>query len=278
MRSAAERTIETARREARPWADRAGLLGQLAHGVVYILLGLVALEAAVLGGAEPTGTPGVLAKVRNETLGEALLALLALGLASYAAWKLFQAVGRPMPRRARTVLSRAGDLGTSFIYASLVVMAVRMALGGGAATADDRAARDWTAFLLSTTLGATILALTAFGFIAVGGWLGWRGFTARLADGPDPAATPGAVRRWIIRFGRLGSYGRALALLLVGVFLLLALITADPGEARGLGGALRAVQHTAHGAWLLGAMGVGFVSAGLYDTLAVAYRPPRSRA
>jgi hypothetical protein len=118
-----------------------------------------------------------------------------------------------------------------------------------------------------------VLGLAALGFVAAGARVAWRGTTARRDDGPDPAKTPRRLRRWISCLGRLGSYAQAVTLLLVGVFLLLALVTADPQEARGLGGALRAVQHTTHGRWLLALIGAGFVSHGLYDLLSAAHRP-----
>ena len=63
-------------------------LGYAARGVVYVLLGYLVLTAS--GGA--ADAQDVLERIRGGALGNILLALVGLGLASYGVYRLYEAV------------------------------------------------------------------------------------------------------------------------------------------------------------------------------------------
>lgn len=74
-------TITTASRVAHgPWVDRAARLGFVARGVVYIIIGLLAVKIAV---GEPkqesADKQGALALVAGQPFGEVILVILAIG-------------------------------------------------------------------------------------------------------------------------------------------------------------------------------------------------------
>src|SRR4051812_49145544 len=71
-----------------PWLGRFGLL---ARGVVYGVIGVVAIEVAAGTAATPTDQQGALAVIARQPLGSVLLGLLAAGLAGYSAWRLTRA-------------------------------------------------------------------------------------------------------------------------------------------------------------------------------------------
>jgi hypothetical protein len=62
--------------------------------------------------------------------------------------------------------------------------------------------------------------------------------------------------------GAVGSWARALVLVLVGVFVIAAAVTFDPDKARGLDASLRTVAEQPYGPWLLGAVALGLVCYG----------------
>src|SRR4051794_18214728 len=71
------------------WLARGGLL---ARGIVYGVIGAIALAVAVGAGGRPTNQQGALETIARQPLGWALLGLLAAGLAGYSAWRLTRAV------------------------------------------------------------------------------------------------------------------------------------------------------------------------------------------
>ena len=74
---------DTAARLARP--------GYAARGVVYTLVGGLALAAAFEGRGQTEGADGALAPVVGAPFGRALLDVVALGLAAYGVFQFAQA-------------------------------------------------------------------------------------------------------------------------------------------------------------------------------------------
>src|SRR5690242_1330528 len=85
----AERVGERAERHAAfPWLARGGLL---ARGVVYGVIGVIAIKVATGTAAHPTNQKGALEIIAGQRFGSVLLGLLAAGLAGYCAWRLLRA-------------------------------------------------------------------------------------------------------------------------------------------------------------------------------------------
>jgi hypothetical protein len=81
-----------------------------------------------------------------------------------------------------------------------------------------------------------------------------------------------AVWRAATVLGAVGSWARAVALVLVGAFVLSAAISFNPRKARGLDASLRAVADHPYGPYLLAAVALGLVCYGAYVLLEVRYR------
>ena len=67
------------------WLARAGLV---ARGIVYGVIGVLALKLALGSGGKATSQQGALQTIAKEPFGEVLLIALTVGLAGYALWRL----------------------------------------------------------------------------------------------------------------------------------------------------------------------------------------------
>jgi H+/Cl- antiporter ClcA len=72
--------------------------------------------------------------------------------------------------------------------------------------------------------------------------------------------------------GRVGFFARALVLLIVGGFLILAALHANSSEARGIAGALNSLQQQPYGWALLGATALGLFAFGAFQFVIAVYR------
>jgi hypothetical protein len=79
-------------------------------------------------------------------------------------------------------------------------------------------------------------------------------------------------RRWAKFIGQFGLAARGVTLGIIGGFLVHAGITADPTEARGLGGALAVLAQQPYGPWLLGIVALGLVAYGIFCVSQALYR------
>lgn len=78
--------------EARLWGTRVGVVGLLARGVVFALIGVFVVKAAVeYDPKEAIGLDGALQKLANASHGPWLLGLVAAGLLAYAAFCVAEA-------------------------------------------------------------------------------------------------------------------------------------------------------------------------------------------
>jgi hypothetical protein len=72
--------------------EKLARLGYGAKGVVYLLIGGLALASALGQGGETTGSSGALAWTSGSTAGQVALAIVPVGLLGYALWGMVRAV------------------------------------------------------------------------------------------------------------------------------------------------------------------------------------------
>jgi hypothetical protein len=245
--------------------------GYAARGLVYLVVGGLALLAA-FGSGRATGTRGALQAVLSEPFGGVLLGVVALGLLAFALWRLAQAVldADRLGRDGKAVARRIAFGFAAAVNASLAVWAIALLVGFQSRRADDDgAAREWTAALLSVPLGRWLVGTVGLVVVGTGIGIGLKGWKASFGDGL--ALTP-AAERWVLPMGRLGFLARGLVFVLVGAFLALAALHEAPGEARGLGGALGALQRQPYGSPLLGMTALGLFAFGAFQLVVARYR------
>src|SRR5882762_7862407 len=94
--SAEKRAV--AQKATNPTAVLLGRLGFVARGVVYVIVGWLALRAAVGVGTAATDKQGALKAIAERPEGAILLGVVAIGLFAYAGWSVVRAVFDPERR------------------------------------------------------------------------------------------------------------------------------------------------------------------------------------
>jgi hypothetical protein len=147
----AEQHAKEAAQEASPWVDRFARFGYATKGLVYVVVGALALGVATGVGGRTTDPSGALQEIGAQPFGRVMLGFVAVGLAAYALWRLFQAVVDPdgEGRDASGIAARTGHIAAWLGYSVLAFTAgqLMMTSGGG------ESPKDWTASVLSLPLG-----------------------------------------------------------------------------------------------------------------------------
>jgi hypothetical protein len=254
------------------WLGRCGLA---AKGVVYVLIGIVAARAALGNGDQTTDSHGALDRIVQMPLGPVMLAAVALGLAGYTLWRLVQAVLDTEHKGAELqgLWIRGAYLTSAAIHAALTLTAIRMLLDAGAsAGSSDDAARDWTARLLEQPLGPWLVAAVGVCLLGSAGFQIVRAVTTKFRDRLDSSSMSEREQTVAIWAGRGGYAARGVTFAVMGLFLILAAFRQEPGEAKGLAGALNTLAEQPYGPFLLGAVAAGLALYGLYMFVEARYR------
>jgi hypothetical protein len=262
-----------AAREASPWIEPLSRLGYAAKGTVYVLVGVLAAQAAAGVGGETTDTHGVLLHVLEAPFGQVLLAVIALGLAGYTLWCFVQAVFDVDQEGsdAHGLVARVGQAANGVVYAGLVIWAVNLLVGSGSGEGGDPT-RDRTAWLLAQPLGAWLVGIAGAVVVGVGVFKLWKAWSSDLCERLHLHGLGPEHQTWITRIGRIGYAAHGITLGLIGAFLVKAAVEAEPDTARGLGGALAALAGQPEGPWLLGLVAAGLTAYGLFMFVQARYR------
>ncbi|GGC69698.1 membrane protein [Siccirubricoccus deserti] len=247
-------------------------LGYAARGTVSLIIGLLALLAALGRGGGTTGSKGALLTLLSQPLGNLLLAAVALGLFGFSIWRALQSVldADGLGTAPKAIVIRFGQAVSAAIYFSLGVFAVSLLAGWGYGSGnEEQSAQDWTAWLLAHSFGRWLVGAVGLAIAGAGLGMAYKAWTAsfkqHLGCGGDTA-------RWVVPLGRAGYAARALVFLIIGAFLVAAAYQSDPSEARGLGGALLALQEQPFGRALFGLVALGLAAFGAFEFVEARYR------
>lgn len=265
------------RAKAKQLADSAGLkalarFGLVAYGVVYLLIGGLALQLAWDAGPSESPDPsGAFRTLAEQPLGNVLLWLVAVGLVALGLWRATEVVwGHRNLKGAERLRRRVRSGVWAVIYTGLAVRSALVAagLGAGSSHSQERA----TIGVLAWPGGRAIVIATGLVIVSVGLVEAIRGARRSFSEELDTSSLTSAAQEVVSHLGQVGYIAKGMALGLVGGLLGYAAWTFDWQKASGLDGALQSVLTQPFGRWLLSAMAFGFVAFGLFAMLQCRYR------
>ncbi|MCW8376347.1 DUF1206 domain-containing protein [Streptomyces justiciae] len=245
-------------------AARAGLV---ARGVIYLLVGALALQIAFGDGKRQADRGGALAELSDKPFGAVLLWALGAGLVGMALWRLSEAVFGSVGPEGRTVKKRLLAL-TRFVFYGFVaysVLSFAAGSGGGGKRSSDKQSKDVTAKALELPAGQWIVALAGAGVAVAGVWIGARAVMRAYQDEFKLGEMSPRTRRLVDVTGVGGGAARGLVFATAGAFAVSAAVDYDPDKAKGLDDTLRTFADTPLGPWLLACVAAGLVLFGLFS-------------
>lgn len=269
-----EAQVKEGAAEASPWIEGLGRFGYAAKGVVYLIIGALAVQAALGEGGEATDQRGAMAHIAGAPFGRSLLLVLAIGLLGYALWQVVRAALDTDHKGtdAQGLLWRAIHAGVAVIYVGLAWSAIKIATEAGEQQGSTEALQDWTAWLMGQPLGPWLVGAIG-ACVVLNGLFQFRlAFKSRLTDDLNLRDVSATHREWITRIGRAGYAARGVAFVMIGGFLIAAALHTNPGEAQGLDGALATLASQPFGPYLLGLVAAGLAAYGVFALVEARYR------
>jgi hypothetical protein len=250
------------------WLARAGLV---ARGVIYAVIGLLAVKLALGDGGKTTNQKGALRTIVEQPFGKALLILTAVGLAGYAIWRLVRAALGHGPEGADDTKERIGGLVSGLAYGALFITALSILFGsggGGGSRGPDKA----TGGVLDWPAGQVLVVIAGLVLIGVGIDQGIKAVKGEFLDKSKTDEMSEGVERSFTALGVFGHLARMVVFALIGWFLIRAAIDYEPDKAVGLDGALAALGRSSYGPVLLGIVAAGLLGFAAYSIADARYR------
>lgn len=263
-RSELRRTAPSA---VRSGSGREGLqalarVGLVARGVVYAVIGILALKLAVGSGGKTTSQSGALQTVAKQPFGVVLLVALAIGLGAYAVWRLIEGVAGSRPDDDGALQRRVAAIGSALAYAALCVTAVKIIAGAHASGGSPKPA---AAGVLGWPGGPVIVAIGGLVVVGIGAYQGHKGIARKFLEDSHTERMGQGTETAFTTLGMVGHVARAVTFVLIGYGLIKAAVDYSPKSAVGLDGALQKLVHASAGPLLLGVVALGFIAFALYS-------------
>jgi hypothetical protein len=268
------------RRAAGSLAEGAARAGFTARGVIYLLVGMLALQLAFGGGGRQADQSGALVEVSERPFGAVLLWALGVGLVGMALWRLSEAIFGAAGRDGRSWKKRLSSAARCLFYGFVAHSVLTFAAGargsgsggGSGGGSSDGRSRDVTARVLDLPGGQWVMGVAGVAVVSAGVWMGFAAVSRRYRKHLRVGQMSRRVRRLADTAGVAGGAARGLVFAAAGAFALRAAVDYQPGKAKGVDDTLRSFTETPMGPWLLAGVAVGLVLFGVFSFVMARWR------
>ncbi len=247
--------------------------GYGARGALYLLIGTLALLAALDLGGDPVGTRGALRILFAQPAGYLLLGGIAAGFACLGVWRLVQAWADPASygRDLKGLGIRTVLAASALVYSGIAAFAVGLMVRWEDVNVIGRSAplTAWFASIMAAPFGPWLAG--AVGLAVVGMGVA-KGIKAWRAEFDEHLECEDHIRLWAVPVSRFGLTARGLVFVLIGSSMVLAAFQLQADRALGLAGVLRSLEHTPFGWVLLSAAALGLGAFGVFGLIEAMYR------
>jgi hypothetical protein len=247
-------------------------VGFVARGIVYIVIGVIAIMLAFGFARHTPDTAGAIEAIATKPLGYLLLWVLAIGFLGLAVWRLVQAA---VKRLNPTDMHRIRAFLCGVAYAILFFSTLTFIVHGRKPAGSDATARDFTARVLTHDGGQLLVAIAGIALIVLGVVMAISGLTAEFTRHLRMGWMSESAQNAAVRLGQAGYVARGVVVAGIGIAAVDAAATYKADRAKGIDGVLRSFAQTDFGPWLLVLIALGLIAFGILSFFEAKWRRTR---
>lgn len=257
------------RASATPTAHGLARAGLAARGVIYILIGWVAVLVALGHGSHEADQQGALQLLAGKPYGLVSLWLLGLGFAAYALWRLSEAAYGVVGDGKRTG-PRLRSLARAVIYVGLAYLTFQVISGTHGSQSGQQ--QDITARAMQHPGGRWLVGIAGLIIVIIGLVLAIEGIRRKFMKYLRTSQMSPRTRRIVRLLGVIGTVARGVVVALVGILVIDAAVSHNAARSGGIDTALLTLRNQAFGPVLLMLVALGLVIFGLYGLCEARWR------
>jgi Domain of Unknown Function (DUF1206) len=252
-----------------PTAHILARAGLTARGVIYLLIGWVAVLVALGHSSREADQQGALQLLAGKPYGLVSLWLLGIGFAAYALWRLSEAAfgvtGEPNGAGPRLL-----SLGRAVIYAGFAYLTFTVI--SGKQRSQSRQQQDITATVMRHTEGRWLVGIAGLVVVVIGLVLVSQGARRKFMKYLRTSQMSPRTRRVVALLGVVGTIARGLVFALAGALVIDAAITHKASESGGIDKALLTLRNQPFGEFLMLLAALGLAVFGIYGLCEARWR------
>ncbi|MFD2164051.1 DUF1206 domain-containing protein [Paradesertivirga mongoliensis] len=252
------------------WIKPIAKLGLAAKGIVYCLIGLLAIMSAFhLGGqtSEKTNKEGVFQFILEQPAGKLILAVITLGLFCYAVWRFLQTFldTERKGSNAKGFAKRFSYFFSGLTYLALAFFSLKFVLNGRKGGGGGSSQKDTVSDILNQPFGQWLLGIVALIIAGIGVYQIWYGNSEKYRKHVDLQELDHDAARSLMRAGKIGYISRGIVWLIIAFLFLKATLNNKASEAGDTASAFGFVEQSSFGTYLLAALGLGLICYGVMN-------------
>jgi Domain of Unknown Function (DUF1206) len=245
---------------------RAGLV---ARGIIYILVGWIAVLVALGHGSHEADQQGALQYLAGKPYGLVSLWLLGIGFAAYALWRLSEAAFG-VAGDGKRAGPRLRSLARAVIYGGLSYLTFQVLSGTQGSQSGQQ--QDVTARVMQHPGGRWLVGIVGLVIIIVGLVLVMEGVRRKFMKYLRTSQMRPRTRRVVELLGVTGTIARGVVVALVGVGVVDAAVSYNSAASGGIDKALLGLRNQPVGPALLMLVALGLVIFGIYGLCEARWR------
>ena len=213
-----------------PWVKWLERLGFITRGLLYVVIGVLALQLAAGAGGGTTSPTSAIAVIGRQPFGKIFLVVIAVGLVGYALWGVVRAALDPLGRGsdAKGLFDRVGFLFSGLSYALLLIPTLAAIMNKPSTSSGS--ASGVPAGLASGPGGKWLIVVFGIAWVAMGAGQLAAAYTAhflRDLKTSEMSAQEVKTATWL---GKFGYAARGIVFAVIGLIILQAELAGAPSQ------------------------------------------------
>lgn len=210
-------------------------------GAVFILMGGLTAWSAFGSGGKKADSKGAMEFLVSQPFGQILLWALAVGLASYVLWRMYQAFVDPENKGndKQGLAERLGYFWNGLIYLVILFGAITILLGSGGS---DNGNETVIQKLLSKSYGRWLVAGVALAYFGNAIYLMYLAFSGKFKKEIAETEMDDKAQKLMLNAGRVGYTALGLVMAMIAFLTVRSAISHDASDAGGIQDAFSYVQ------------------------------------